>query len=86
MKKWILFLVCSVFVLVTFGYSGVAEYAGSETCAKCHPAMYNDWLVHGHSTSLREAAVAKYAGLPLPEGYTWNDIHYVIGGADKKSR
>lgn len=88
MKKWILFLVCSVFVLGlgTFVYSGVAEYAGSETCAKCHPVMYNDWLVSGHSTSLREAEVAKYIGLPLPEGYTWDDIHYVIGGTDKKSR
>ncbi|MDP2277672.1 MAG: cytochrome c3 family protein [Nitrospirota bacterium] len=86
MKKWILFLVCSVFVLWTFGYSDAAEYAGSESCFKCHPDQYNDFKVSGHPYKIQKAEDAKKWALPLPKGYSWDDISYVIGGAHKKSR
>jgi hypothetical protein len=40
----------------------------------------------GHPYKLRPASEAKYAPLPLPEGYAWDDISYVIGGFRWKSR
>ncbi|RME63258.1 MAG: hypothetical protein D6778_09865, partial [Nitrospirae bacterium] len=42
--------------------------------------------VSGHPFKLMKAEFAKYRPLPLPEGYTWDDISYVIGGATKKAR
>lgn len=86
MKKLILLLVCSVFVLGMFGYSDAAEYAGSESCFKCHPDQFNDWKVSGHPYKIQKAEIAKTWMLPLPKGYTWDDISYVIGGAHKKVR
>ncbi len=32
------------------------------------------------------AELAKHRAIPLPEGYNWDDISYVIGGAYKKAR
>lgn len=86
MKKMILFLVCSVFAFWAFGYAGAAEYVGSDACFKCHPAKYNDWKVSGHPYKIQKAETAKSWMLPLPEGYSWDDISYVMGGAHKKSR
>ena len=101
MKRWILFLLCVVVMLGTFAFADAAEnqskaeeekyahqagYVGSETCAKCHADKHNDWVVSGHPYKLRHASDAKIAGLPLPEGYTWDDISYVIGGSHKKIR
>ncbi|NIP49257.1 MAG: hypothetical protein GWO30_04435, partial [Gammaproteobacteria bacterium] len=39
----------------------------------------------GHHLQLREAEVAKESDLSLPEGYTWHDVSYVIGGVNKKA-
>ncbi len=35
---------------------------------------------------LRKSSQARHSKLPLPAGYTWDDIAYVIGGANKKAR
>ncbi|MCL4459420.1 MAG: cytochrome c3 family protein [Chloroflexi bacterium] len=62
------------------------KYVGSEACAKCHAKKYNNFRVAGHGYKLRTAADAMKAPLPLPEGYTWDDISYVIGGYKWKAR
>lgn len=75
--------------LVLFAWSsvaGAAGYVGSETCFKCHPGQYNDFIVSGHSYKLRRAEDAMKMPIPLPDGYEWDDISYVIGGKHKKAR
>src|SRR5574341_540849 len=61
-------------------------YVGPRTCTACHEQIYDYYRDHGHPKKLRPAAEAREWGLPLPEGYTWDDISYVIGGATRKSR
>lgn len=63
-----------------------AFYVGSEQCFACHPGQYNDWQATGHPWKLRKVEKARSAKLPLPPGYSWDDISYVIGGAMKKAR
>ncbi len=48
--------------------------AGSDTCLKCHEAVYNDFRVSGHGYKLMPAQEAKTRPIPLPKGYTWDDI------------
>ena len=73
-------------LFLTNPVSYAADYVGSETCANCHESQYNDFRVSGHPYKLSKAEDAKRRQIPLPTGYTWNDISYVIGGAYKKSR
>ncbi len=61
-------------------------YAGPSTCAQCHVTQYGDYRASSHPKKLRPAAEARAAGLPLPEGYQWSDISYVIGGDRWKAR
>jgi len=68
------------------GTALAADYAGSSSCFDCHEAQFNDWQASGHPRKLRKAEKARYSGLPLPPGYRWEDISYVIGGANKKAR
>ncbi len=63
-----------------------ADYVGSEQCFECHKDQFNDWQASGHPWKLRKADKAQYSKLPLPPGYNWSDISYVIGGANKKAR
>ncbi len=63
-----------------------AKYVGAEKCLPCHGKEYNNWRSSGHPYKLRTAEEAKGAPIPLPEGYTWDDISYVIGGYKWKSR
>ncbi|HAK89917.1 MAG: hypothetical protein A2077_05240 [Nitrospirae bacterium GWC2_46_6] len=86
MKKFVMFFMCAVVMLWAFGSANAAEYAGSDSCFKCHPDHVNDWKVSGHPYKLQKAETAKSWMLPLPKGYSWDDISYVIGGAHKKSR
>ena len=48
--------------------------------------QFNDWQSSGHPYKLRKAYKVQYTGIPLPKGYTWDDITYVIGGKNKKAR
>jgi nitrate/TMAO reductase-like tetraheme cytochrome c subunit len=61
-------------------------YAGAQACADCHIDNYNDYRASGHPKKLRPAAEVRAWGIPLPEGYKWSDISYVIGGANWKAR
>lgn len=85
MKRLILILMC---MIVTGAYSPAlaADYVGSDACFKCHLDQYIDFRVSGHPYKIQKAETAKFWQLPLPKGYTWDDISYVIGGAHKKSR
>ncbi|PLX77307.1 MAG: hypothetical protein C0615_05610 [Desulfuromonas sp.] len=62
------------------------DYVGSDQCFSCHQENYNDWQASGHPWKLRKMEKARYSKLPLPPGYSWDDISYVIGGANKKAR
>lgn len=61
-------------------------YVGPRACLSCHEQIYSYYRDHGHPKKLRPAAEARAWGVPLPEGYTWADISYVIGGATRKAR
>ena len=61
-------------------------YVGAQACAACHAQVYDYYRDHGHPKKLRPAAEVRAWGVPLPEGYTWDDISYVIGGATRKAR
>lgn len=63
-----------------------SDYVGSERCASCHMQQYNFFRVSGHPYKITKAEIARHRALPLPKGYSWNDISYVIGGAYKKVR
>lgn len=82
LKTTILF----IFLSFTQNYVVAANYVGSESCAICHAQQYNHFRVSGHPYKLTKAEVAKHRALPLPKGYSWDDISYVIGGAYKKVR
>jgi uncharacterized repeat protein (TIGR01451 family) len=62
------------------------EYVGSEMCGACHAGKYNEFRVSGHPWKLRPAEEAMANPIPLPAGYTWDDISYVIGGYKWKIR
>ena len=81
----VLFSLCALALMVA-PTAQASFYVGSEQCFQCHQNQYNDWQSSGHPWKLRKAAEAKFAKLPLPKGYAWRDISYVIGGANKKSR
>ncbi|MBI4790923.1 MAG: cytochrome c3 family protein [Chloroflexi bacterium] len=69
-----------------------AEYIGSATCAACHKAIADAYAKSGHAFKLNKVVDGKAPTTPfttidkLPEGYTWNDISYVIGGYNWKYR
>ncbi len=61
-------------------------YVGSDVCKQCHEGKWNDFRVSGHPHKLRPASEARVLPLPLPEGYDWSEIAYVIGGYKWKAR
>ena len=61
-------------------------YVGPRACLSCHEQIYNYYRDHGHPKKLRPATEAREWGVPLPEGYSWDDVSYVIGGATRKAR
>jgi len=85
MRRSIVLLLCFVVMLWAVD-SQAANYVGSDTCFKCHPDQFNDWKVSGHPYKIQKAETAKTWMFPLPKGYSWDDISYVIGGAYKKLR
>jgi hypothetical protein len=86
MKKVLVFLSFAVLTLFLAQPVEASEYVGSDKCFGCHAEQYNDWQSSGHPWKLRKAEKAQYAKLPLPPGYSWDDISYVIGGANWKAR
>lgn len=72
-----------------------ADYIGSSSCRECHQEISEQQLIHGHAHKLTAIqggppqfpAEGTRAGVPNPpEGFTWDDIAYVIGGYTKKAR
>ena len=69
-----------------------AEYVGSETCSTCHEEIYNEFMLSGHAWKLNPVVDGQPPDYPFtevpepPEGYTWDDISYVIGGYNWKAR
>ncbi len=72
-----------------------ATYIGTAACRACHTSAGNAHAIHGHAHALKPILgqppdyppEGTRAGVPdPPDGYTWNDISYVIGGYYKKAR
>jgi hypothetical protein len=80
---FVFLLFCALLPQTVFA---VAEYVGSESCAECHITLYTNWQSSGHHLQLRKADKAQHANLALPQGYSWDDISYVVGGVNKKAR
>lgn len=62
-----------------------AEYVGSQICAGCHAEISQTFVNSGHANSLKqingEVPEFPFSAIPAPpEGYSWSDILYVIGG------
>jgi hypothetical protein len=66
-------------------------YVGSETCGRCHEEYHQSYQETGHANILTlvtngEAPAFPFTTMPtLPEGYTWDDILYVVGGYNWKA-
>ncbi len=73
------------------GPSG-ADYIGDQMCGACHAELYAAYMKSGHPWKLNPVVDGKAPEYPftkisqLPQGYTWNDILYVIGGYNWKAR
>ncbi len=69
-----------------------AEYVGHEACQECHEDNYADVMKSGHPYKLNKVVDGQPPTYPFsevttpPEGYTWDDITYVIGGYGWKAR
>jgi len=74
-------------VLLAFPFTAAAQdYDGSDSCVQCHEQNWNEWQVSGHPYKLMSSEEARNRPIPLPEGLTWDDVTYVIGGYKWKSR
>jgi len=86
MRLSLLIVVCfSLCIALPQTSFAVAEYVGSKKCSECHLALYSDWSASGHHLQLRKAEDAQHASLPLPPGYSWDDLSYVVGGFKTKA-
>jgi hypothetical protein len=69
-----------------------AAYVGSAVCQECHAELFALYQETGHAHALTKIVEGKAPQLPFtevknpPEGYTWDDILYVIGGYGWKAR
>jgi hypothetical protein len=69
-----------------------AEYIGSEKCAGCHADLYETFMKSGHPWKLNPVVDGQPPAYPFtrltrpPEGWTWDQISYVIGGYHWKAR
>jgi len=69
-----------------------AEYVGSKTCGGCHPDTYDVFMQSGHPWQLTPVVDGQPPEYPFteltqpPDGYTWDDISYVVGGFNLKAR
>jgi hypothetical protein len=78
------------------GQDGVSyqppSYVGSTTCAECHEGIWTVSQLSGHPHELSPVVDGQPPQYPFtelpgpPEGYTWDDISFVIGGYHWKAR
>ncbi len=67
-----------------------ASYIGSEACAQCHESISETFALSGHPHIMQpvEGAAPDYPFTEVPappEGTTWEDVRYVIGGYNWKA-
>ncbi len=71
---------------------GSNSYIGAERCAGCHQGMYDEFMQSGHPYKLSRVLNGQRPSFPFsavpnpPEGYTWSDIAWMIGGFGWKAR
>ena len=69
-----------------------ADYVGHDASRPCHSAIYDDYTQSGHPYKLNKVEDGQspsyaHSEVPSPpDGYTWDDITYVIGGFNWKAR
>jgi hypothetical protein len=69
-----------------------ADYVTSTVCAGCHAEIASVFSMSGHAYKLNPVVDGQPPEYPFsevpnpPEGYTWDDISYVIGGYNWKAR
>lgn len=66
------------------------EYTGAEKCGECHEEAFAKYTLSGHAANFAKIMEGQAPTYPYdsitggvndpPEGYTWSDISYVIGG------
>lgn len=67
-------------------------FVGSEACSECHQELSEIFNQSGHPYKLTKVVDGQPPDYPFteipspPEGYTWDDISYVIGGYNWKAR
>ncbi len=72
--------------------AAAAEYVGGDICAGCHTEIAELFSRSGHAFKLNPVVNGQPPEYPFievpdpPEGYTWDDITYVIGGYNWKAR
>lgn len=69
-----------------------AAYVGADACQECHEELYTTFGNTAHAWALNPIVDGEAPAYPFsevenpPEGYTWDDILYVIGGYGWKAR
>lgn len=69
-----------------------ATFVGTQACAECHEEISDVFAKSGHPYKLSKVVDGQPPDYPFteipdpPEGYTWDDISYVIGGYNWKAR
>ena len=64
----------------------IPGYVGSNTCAGCHRRIADQHELHGHNWVLNRVEDGQPPDYPFdqaiapPEGYTWADVSFVVGG------
>jgi hypothetical protein len=67
-------------------------FVGSVACAECHQGIYDLYSNSGHAWTLNAVVDGRPPAFPFseirqpPDGYTWDDISYVVGGYAWKAR
>lgn len=70
----------------------IAEFVGADSCTECHAAEAAQHELHGHNWKLNAVVDGTPPDYPFtevpspPEGYTWDDVSFVIGGSAWKAR
>jgi len=87
-----LLLIGCAFLLVGAAGAFAADYVGHDACKTCHGPIYDNYIQTGHPFKLNkveggQAPIYPFSEVPNPpEGYTWDDVTYVIGGYGWKAR
>ena len=87
-------LCCFVYLVNTPTQAANSTYAGDESCSACHQGIFDSYRQSGHPLKIQKLKggppvypLGTSPGVPTPpEGMSWDDISYVIGGYGWKAR